>query len=58
MCMGVFPASICILYEECPWRSEEGLAPRELVLDGCELSCEGQKLNMGPLEEQPVLDLA
>lgn len=56
--MGALPACM-LVFHMCAWfsqRSEESTGcPRERVKDGSEPTCGCWDLNLGPLEEQPIL---
>jgi hypothetical protein len=52
--MGVCP-HICLCMLHVCGGQKRVLNPLELELDSCELPCGCCKLNLGPLEEQPVL---
>lgn len=56
--MTVLPACISVyhMHAWCPQRSEEGIrSPGTGVPDNCELPCGCWDLNLGSLEEKPVL---
>ena len=54
--MSALSASLCTTDMQYLWRPEEGIISEDTgVTEGCELPCGCSELNLGPLEEQPVL---
>jgi hypothetical protein len=58
LCVWVFcmHASLCTLFVWCPWRPEDGAGVLVTgIIELVESPCRSWELNLGPLEEQPVL---